>query len=194
MFKEYFLPIFLGALPLSVNWWLNRKKEQKQKESKLRFFVPAVASVLERYSNGSLEAERDVSLWADSNGADGREVVEEVLLDGFPTEIDWTVVDDELLNKIFSFSNEIDVLRCNCIREQESEPSPYDKAYIRARRYYEQGIRAWEIAKELRERIGLPSPLEEHFEEAWSYLSGHYAQKDADYVRLLAKAEQEEAA
>ena len=179
-YKTYLMPFFIGLLPVLMNCLYLLLKEHRAKGSRLRFLVAHVATCLESYSLDSLHTYHEWHNYICTHGLKG--IASDnvpCVLQNFPKDVDWTVLQSGLLSKIVAFPNRIKISErsVQMALEYHDENEQYQMHIAILTQLYHTGDEAWSLAQELRQVVSTTSPHQEYLTKSWGYIRDTHDEK-----------------
>jgi len=140
-------------------WWMNKQGTQ----SKARYLAIRVVCLLDKYVEDCVAVVKDDGLSDGQRTKDGRlePQVSRPGVPAFPDDIDWKSIKHDLMYEILSFPSDVEAAN-RVIRDTwyyDASPPDYEKGFEeRAFQYAQLGLKAYELAKKLRDQYKIPPP------------------------------------
>ena len=171
VFKAYCLPIILGCVPLSINYLISRKKEKLDEKKRLTYLAVRVSVWLEEFTLWAIGAYDEWSSYLlVKRGKPSEKFI--AFSKACPEDVDWTVADVELTNKVFTFGNYLIIAGSGV----ESQRDKYDSEAILERllMLMTTASQAYALARLFRNQIGDQSPQLRYYEDSLSRMTESY--------------------
>lgn len=126
-----------------------------------RYLAIRVVCILDKYIGNCVEVVQDDGLCCGQRDKDGC-LTPQVSLPAppvFPEDVDWKSIDHELMYRLLALPNDAEVANCaiGFISSEVASPPDYEEAFEeRHDRYVKLGLKAAEIADEIRQAYGIP--------------------------------------
>lgn len=171
--KTFVMSFVIGLVPVLLNCVFLWRKEKRETNGRLRYLVIRIATCLETFSMDSLHNYYEWNTRIYTSGCAGNPSATLLcFLPKYPEEVDWTVLDKGLLNRIISFPNRLEMSKRSIELSIEHDYYDEDKVnFEHLKQLYYTGNDAWELAKELRLQVGICSSEHDYFESGWGHVA-----------------------
>jgi hypothetical protein len=147
--------VVAAALTHGVSWWRDSRKEKASNLRDARYLALRLAVILERFAIDCSEVVGLVDTYAASKGSAGSQTTKLPEIGEFPSDSDWKTIDPKLAARALEFVNELLMAQQKLNfswhvsdEDQITEECADDAALL--------GLRAWDLAHQLRQRHDLP--------------------------------------
>lgn len=167
-----------------ITWFMGWKKES-QANKRLRIYSALrIATLLEAFAINCRKGVADAAVFSETNGDGGIVRSQMPELEKYPQDVEWKIIDSKLCASVLSIPNEVNL--CQMTIDHWLDEGQFDDhsgAFDEHQRFMigtyiretaKCGLRAWEMAKEIRKKYKLPTfdPKE---------ISGHEMEDLKDY-------------
>lgn len=164
-FKNYCLPIILGCIPLGVNYWIMKSREEQQVKIQLKYLAVRLSVYLEEVLLGVMESFRAWSSYL-AVGGDSPPVEFVNLFDGYPEDVNWHVLDVDIMDELLCFENYLKVIGGTIALERKISGNEQRVALVRLKMLKNAAEKAWSLVQMLRFLVGQKSPHHEYYEKS----------------------------
>jgi hypothetical protein len=149
----------LGALiALGGTWFFSSRDTERA----ARYLAIRVVTILDKFIEDCVAVVKDDGLCYGQRTQDGclSPQVKSPGAPAFPDDVDWKSIDHDLMYKILSFPSDVEAgdNAIAFIWDVVATPPDYDEGFgERAYQYAQFGLKAYELAKNLRSKYGIPT-------------------------------------